>query len=443
MALVVVSIPILTLEKNANPHKIRHYPDVRETRPVRAIGDSDSMRRQNRALVLETLRTLGPQSRTQLAALTGLSHASITAITQDMGAQDVLVDLSEAREDFKSRGRPAVKVGFSRGLASVALIEIEVARARLSLVGYDGTLIDRIEIPLPPRVFQETPPETLLTQGLLRLTERNGGEMARLRRIAISVQGLLDPAGHRLTWSPVAQLAGHDLVSGLGARFGVPVELTKRGHLLAQGARWMDASLKDANVATVFVGATVAMGLSAPGLGFDRDAGATEFGHMNHIPGGALCRCGMQGCIEAYAADYAILRAAYSVPEKAPPAPAVPPSEFEALIGRGLSGDRAAVHAFNQAGRAIGYGLNRLMALFRPSHVVIVGPGADAYRLMRTELETAIGNSLVARHSGLPEIRTLKDAGEPIFHGLVLQTLGALDREEIASLPPIRGAAAS
>jgi len=409
---------------------------------VRAIGDSDSMRRQNRALVLEALRTLGPQSRTQLAGLTGLSHASITAITQDLGAQDVLVDLEETRTDFKSRGRPALKIGFARDLASVVLIEIEVARARLSLVAYDATLIDRIELPLPPRAFQDVAPANLLEQGLARLRDRNGMEMSRLRRIAISVQGILDGPGHRLVWSPVPHLAGHDLVNGLGQRFGVPVELTKRGRLLAQGARWLDESLKEAEVATVFVGATVAMGLSAPGPGFGRDAGATEFGHMNHIPGGALCRCGMQGCIEAYAADYAILRSAYSVPEKTAPAPAVPTAEFDALIARGQAGDRAAVHAFNQAGRAIGYGLNRLTALFRPSHVVIVGPGARAYALMRAELEAALGNSLVARYSGVPQIRTLKDEGEPIFQGLVLQTLGALDREDIAALPPVRGAAA-
>lgn len=410
---------------------------------MRAIGDSDSMRRQNRALVLEALRTLGPQSRTQIAGLTGLSHASITAITQDMSAQDVLVELEEARADFKTRGRPATKVGFARGLASVVLIEIEVARARLSLVGYDATLIDRIELPLPPRAFQETAPADLLEQAIRRLCDRNLGEAARMRRIAISVQGILDAAGHSLAWSPVPHLAGHDLVNGLDMRFSVPVELTKRGRLLAEGARWLDPSLKDAEVATVFVGATVAMGLSAPGQGFGRDAGATEFGHMNHIPGGALCRCGMQGCIEAYAADYAILRAAYSVPEKTAPAPAVPAAEFDALIARGQGGDRAAVHAFNQAGRAIGYGLNRLTALFRPSHVVIVGPGARAYPLMRTELEAALGNSLMALHSGVPQIRTLKDEGEPIFHGLVLQTLGALDREEIAAMPAVRGAAAS
>ena len=40
---------------------------------------------------------------------------------------------------------------------------------------------------------------------------------------------------------------------------------------------------------------------------------------MNHLPDGARCRCGMKGCIEAYAADYGVLRTAYGVPEQATP----------------------------------------------------------------------------------------------------------------------------
>src|SRR3546814_12418462 len=38
------------------------------------------------------------------------------------------------------------------------------------------------------------------------------------------------------------------------------------------------------------------------------------FGHMLHIPGGAMCRCGARGCIEAYAGFYAVLRTAFEVP---------------------------------------------------------------------------------------------------------------------------------
>jgi predicted NBD/HSP70 family sugar kinase len=402
---------------------------------VRHVSDSDTIRRQNRTLVLETLRRHGPMARTQLAGATGLSHASITAITQDMQAQGVLADLAEERSEEKARGRPAVRIGLTRHIACVCLVEVDVTRVRLSLVDYGGTMVDRIELPLAANQFRTTDPIGFIAGAITRLKERNPIECQRLRRIAVSVQGILDKPGTGLAWSPVQSLAGHDVVGQLTNTFGVPVALIKRGRLLAEGTRRLDPDLREASVATVFIGSTVAMGLSAPSGTLGRgDLGATEFGHMNHMPNGALCRCGMRGCIEAYAADYGVLRTAYSVPETTPPAPAIPASEFEQLIGRAQHGDRAATHAFNLAGRAIGYGLVRLLALFEPSHIVIVGPGARAFNLMKAEIDLALSGSLVGKISGLPQVRTLRDESEPIFQGLAAETLAELDRTEIAPM---------
>lgn len=407
---------------------------------TKGVGDSDSVRRQNRALVLEALRDKGPLARTQLAGATGLSHASITAITQAMIAQGVLLDLPEARGDLRLPGRPAVQVGFSRAAAYIALVELEVNRVRLSLVDYGGTLVDRVETPLGPRAFLEASPAAFLAERIDQLRMRDPAEMTRLRRIAISVQGIIGKSGESLAWSPVSGLAGADLVTPLKEAFAVPVLLSKRGRLLAEGTRRLDAELGQAGIATVFIGSTVAMGLSAAGGALGRGGeGATEFGHMNHVPNGALCRCGMRGCIEAYAADYGILRTAYSVPETAAPAPAIPAAEFDQLVVRGMNGDRAATHAFNLAGRAVGYGLSRLLALFEPSHVVIVGPGARAFPLMRPEIDAALATSLVGRISGLPQVRTLRDESEPIFQGLAAETLRELDQTEIAALPAASG----
>ena len=176
------------------------------------------------------------------------------------------------------------------------------------------------------------------------------------------------------------------------------------------------------------------MSAKGPVLGRGED-GATEFGHMNHAPNGALCRCGMRGCIEAYAADYGVLRSAYSVPDTTPPAARVPEPEYEELIRRARHGDRNAGHAFNLAGRALGYGIARLLALFDPSHVIIVGPGARALDLMRPEIDAALAASFVCRVNGMPEVRALRDESEPIFVGLMMQTLIELDRTEFAPLP--------
>lgn len=404
---------------------------------VKAVSDGDTIRRHNRALMLAAMRADGPQSRTALATATGLSHASVTAIMHDLLAQGLVEELTSAdRPDFRSRGRPATLVGFQRRAAYVALFEIDVNRLRASLVDYGGILVDRIERDMTPTTFSETSAAHLLRDTLETLRSRNPQSHGRLKRTAVSVQGILDRSGEGLKWSPIPHLAGSNFVTNLTHSTNIPTTLHKRGRLLAEGARWLDPALQASSVATVFVGSTVAMGLSLHGQSAGRgDDGGTEFGHMNHIPNGALCRCGMRGCIEAYASDYGILRTAYSVRETAQPAASVPASQYDALIQRAENGDRLAKHAFNRAGEAIGYGLARMLAMFDPSRILIVGPGARALPLMRTEMEAAMRASLVATINGLPEISAHSDEREPIFRGLMMKTLHELDTDDFAALP--------
>ncbi|WP_197410754.1 ROK family protein [Devosia epidermidihirudinis] len=401
---------------------------------ARNVSDSDSVRRQNRGLVLGALRLQGPLSRTSLASETGLSHASITAISHDLLAQNIIVELAAAEKaDTRSRGRPATLIGFNRAIGCAVLFELDVNRARLSLVDYGGVLVDRIEYPLTPTTFAQMPPAEYLAERIHLLQSRN--PEAVLRRIAISVQGILDRDGQGLKWSPIAHLANNPFGQKLSGAFDIPVTLYKRGRLLAEGVRWLDPALHAASVATVFVGSTVAMGMTFRGQIMGRgDEGATEFGHMNHSPNGALCRCGMRGCVEAYAADYGVLRTAYSVPETTQPAPAVPPHEYEGLIARASSGDRTATHAFNLAGRAIGFGLSRMMAVFDPTHILIVGPGARAFHLMEQEIRSAMSGSLLCRINGMPEIVPHLDEKEPIFRGLQMKTLDEIDQAYFAGL---------
>ena len=101
-----------------------------ENELARSVADADFVRRQNRGLILSTLRREGPLSRTQLAGASGLSHASITAIGGELIAQKVLLDLGETASDVRARGRPAIQVTFNRHVCHAILIELDVNRAR-------------------------------------------------------------------------------------------------------------------------------------------------------------------------------------------------------------------------------------------------------------------------------------------------------------------------
>jgi predicted NBD/HSP70 family sugar kinase len=393
------------------------------------------IRRRNRGLVLDVLRHKGPLSRTQIALSTGLSNASLSAIGADLVAQDVLVELDASDEDLKGRGRPAVLLGHNRHAAYVILIELDVTRCRLSLIDYAGTLVDRTEFAVTPTLFVEQRPADYLIERIGAIYGRNPDQADSIRLVSISVQGILDGAGTGLKWSPIAHLAHHDLLGPITDRFPIAATLYKRGRLMADGVHRLFPHAHDQRIASIFVGSTIGMGLSYPEThGTIADA-ATEFGHMNHIPDGALCRCGARGCIEAYAADYGVLRTAFSVPERTPPATAVPQASYRKLIEQARAGERDVIYAFNLAGRAIGYGINRLMSVFETHQIVLLGPGATAFDLMRTGIEEGTAASLIGQVNGPPTITILHDEGEPIFSGLMMKALSHIDQNHFAPRP--------
>lgn len=402
---------------------------------MRSVADADSVRRQNRGLILATLRRNGPMSRTQLASDTGLSNSSITAIGSELLLQAILIE-GDPESSVGVRGRPRVQIGFNRHAAHAVIIELDVNRARCTVVDYAGRMVDRTEFPLPPDYFASLTPADFVIERLQNLTQRNSEELRTLRAVAISVQGMLDRSGDSLKWSPIAHAAGQSIVRPVAEAFGVPVSLHKRGRLLAEGARALYPALSEGPIAAVFIGSTVAMGISGGGRAPGHDAGATEFGHMNHLPNGARCRCGMRGCIEAYAADYGLLRTAYGVPDEVLPATSVPAAAYGELIHLARTGRRNALHAFNMAGRALGFGLSRLMTVAAPRHVVITGPGANSFDLMQAEVDEALKQSLVCQINGPPTITVHHDEREPIFQGLLQHTLEALDSGYAAALTP-------
>lgn len=398
------------------------------------VGDTDSIRRQNRALVLEVLRRHGPMSRGGLARDTGLSNATITAISTDMIAQNVLCDMHPEPETgvSKGRGRPSVRVGFCRRAGYAMLFELTVNMCRCSLVDYAGTLLDRVQEPVTPKSFEVESGSDFIARIYHHVVARNPEVDGRMMRAAISVQGILDPRARRLTWSPISHITDVALVDTLEDVLNVRVALFKRGQLLAQGTKLLYPDLQNAEVATIFVGSTVGMGISEPGNGF---ALGTEFGHMNHVPDGALCRCGMRGCIEAYASDYGVLRSTFGVPDKTPPARSVPAAEYMALIDRARRGNREANRAFQLAGRAMGYGIGRLMTVFDPQYVIVAGPGAEAFDLMQADMNAAVAGSIMSRVRKLPEIRPHRDESEPVYRGLADKTLSDIDLIDFAPLP--------
>ena len=105
---------------------------------------SETLRVQNRALVLSTMRELGPVSHTEISEWSGLASATVSSITAELVQQDVL--LRQEQSPSSGRGRPRVSFVQNSNCAFIAAIRIVYNAVEYSLVDYSGTLKDRFEI---------------------------------------------------------------------------------------------------------------------------------------------------------------------------------------------------------------------------------------------------------------------------------------------------------
>jgi predicted NBD/HSP70 family sugar kinase len=408
---------------------------------MRVKADIDLVRRQNRHIVLETLRLHGPMARVDLGKMTGLSPATITSISNQLIDEKAMLELEdESERDPSQRGRPTVRLGLNPNAARVMAVKISIDGLELALAQFDGYITARKTYPVSTYDMEANSFGAFAARIVLMFLSENDLGASAVARIGIATQGLADSRLGIIAWSPAFSAHSIPVVGPMEAELGVPCSLANDANMIAEGLMARDRYNYTGTAAVVFMGYGVGMGLIIDGAVYHGATGAAaEFGHMNHVPGGALCRCGRAGCLEAYASDYGILRSAEDLPDNTqPPSSAVDPAVMRALEKAARAGDVKAVQAYQKAGRAIGFGLARLIALLNPDRIVLSGPGTRALDLIEPCLRAAIEEGVVAELRTQVKIESVPIDTDMIITGTIDAALRHLDSQIFANGPTVR-----
>lgn len=397
-----------------------------------ARSSTERLRLSNSLLVLKALRRGSQLSHTEIAERTGLSSATISAITGDLENARVIEKLEQ--QPTAGRGRPRVLFAQRRDAGYLVVVIVSSDAIQYSLVDYGGVLIDR---------FQEGRATggvgsflASIRTALERLAARSRIEPARVRAISISSKGLVADGDPVLLWSPVLGAERVDFAAGLKPDWEARILLSNETLLVAGALAVRQAARGGAEpggLAALSLGHSIGLGIVTRRAGGEIDVVAPNFGHMLHVPNGALCRCGACGCIEAYAGFYAILRNAFRVPKDTIPAKFVPLVELDKLAASARHGHRMANFAFREAGLALGYGLSRVLSFYGYLSVTVTGPGARYYDLMRAGLEEGLSQAQVVRMQGLPALSVFTDEPLLVFEGHHDRALAAIDEDILMS----------
>jgi predicted NBD/HSP70 family sugar kinase len=398
-------------------------------------ADIELVRRQNRGLFLETLRAHGPISRSDIGRFTGLSLATVTSISGQLIDEGLVHSLEvDVRTADSKRGRPQTRIGLSPQAASILAISVSIDGVELVLADFNGEIRYAKQLRLKTIDVAALAFGPMVAKDIKVFLGEAGVALKAVTRISVAVQGVANRADGAIAWSPAFLARNIPVVGPLSTILGIPCSIANNANMIAEALNAKDRVRYGGTVAVVYLGHGVGLGLLLNGQVYSGASGrAAEFGHTNHLPGGTMCRCGRRGCLEAYSADYGIARmVAESTNTPFDIHLPVQDGQRRDFERRARAGDPVVLHAFATAGRALGFGLARLVALINPELVVFAGEGTRTIAFMRDAIDTAMEEGLVHDLQKDVIMDVLDDETDMIVRGTIVESLRYLDRDVFA-----------
>ncbi|MGW4033880.1 ROK family protein [Streptomyces sp. NPDC004838] len=331
----------------------------------------DTVRRHNLSLVLRAVRDAGEITRAGVSARVGLTRAAISSLVEQLLESGFL---SESGKTFSGQaGRPGTVLKIARtGVAGLG-VEINVDYVSVCVVDLAGT--DRVRLVEHLDNRGASPSRVLARAARIASRALSSAAEQDLRPVgaALALPGLVTGgtvrAAPNLGWNRVpAEDLFTDALAALRPRLPVlPVRSENEANLAALAELWF-GGLGDVRTFLYLTGEIGVGGALVLGGELLRGAHgfAGEIGHVLVAPDGPECRCGSRGCLEQYAGQSALLRAAGL--DEADGATGV-----AELVHRARAGDERALSALGRAGMMLGRVLSGAVNLFDPDAVVLGG----------------------------------------------------------------------
>ncbi|MFJ9540995.1 ROK family transcriptional regulator [Streptomyces sp. NPDC101225] len=390
-------------------------------------GTSRDIRTANRYEVLRQIIAQSPTSRQELAAATGLSLATVATL---VGELLELRMITEVGFEDSAGGRP-------RGLVAVhasggALIGVDIAETYVHVELFDLALnvLARAEEDVRPG---ESLPEQVVghvAAAVGSVVAQAGIEGARVLGVGVSVPGQVDRATGFSEYAPNWNWHDVPLLDLLTEHIAYPLYLDNPLRASAVAELWFGAVRGRGDAVVVNLGTGVGAGLVLGGAlhrGVSNSAG--EWGHTTIVLDGRLCRCGRNGCVEAYVGASGIM---LTLRELDPGSALLHTEDQTATVdalARGLrTGDPVAVKVVRDTVKYLGAGIADLVNLFNPEVVVLSSWVASALGdPLIAEVREAVARHALPRPMAATEIVLSPIPTDPVCLGAATFALeGAL-----------------
>lgn len=366
-------------------------------------GALRGLRRSNREQLIQLLRENGGLHRAELARRAGLSRSAVTAITAELIAEGLVVEVSsvvgESRGKRIGRAGEVLTLNASAGAALGIDYSVGEVRAVVANLAHEvlGATVERLA---PSAMWR-----TRLEAGLVAVNRAI--EQARVSPDRFLGMGLGMPDPVDLSTGTVGRSRSGPNWTGVHAadefarRLAMPVALDNTAHLAGLAEVMWGAGAGARNALYLKMSYGIGAGLLLDYRIFRGAIGAAgEIGHVSVDYDGPACECGNRGCLELYASTTAVVSALRPLRGE--------DLTVDAAVAAARRGDRACRRVIADAGRRTGQVLANVCNLLNPELIIVGGELATAGDVLLDPMREAISRYALGLTSSCVRIVTAK-----------------------------------
>jgi predicted NBD/HSP70 family sugar kinase len=337
------------------------------------------MRRRNRAVLLSRLYHDGPLSRQELTGATGLSAASVSNLVGEMIEQGLVEEAGAVDSDG---GRPRTLLRVRPGYGYLVGVDVGETRVQVELFDLSMTGLAKADYPIESA---KPSPETVVRHilaGLDAVTASAGVPHGALLGVGIGVPGVVEQGASAAVHAQTLGWEAVPLEAMLRAGTDARLYFDNGAKTLGRAEMWFGAGRGARHVVVALVGSGVGAAVLTDGVSYRGvSSSASEWGHTTIVYGGRRCRCGADGCLEAYVGAEAVLDR-WRVARRGRPVPRASgvgtgpgldeESAIAALVAIAERSEPAA-RVLEETAGYLGAGIANLINLFNPERIVLGG----------------------------------------------------------------------
>ncbi|MEV6281476.1 ROK family transcriptional regulator [Kribbella sp. NPDC051770] len=263
------------------------------------------MRRSNRSVILTSIYRQGPLSRYELGHETSLSAASVSNLVGELLDEGIVEEAGSVESDG---GRPRVLLRVAPSFGYVVGAEVGETRVRVELFDLAMTVLATVVYPIEtPKPAPELAVKYVL-QGLDAVITQAGVPAERVLGLGVAVAGVVEGPADAVVHAQTLGWDGVPLGAMLAAGTSIPIQVDNGANTLGQAEMWFGAGRGATDAVVALVGSGVGAALVTGGTSYrGTRSSAGEWGHTTIMYGGRRCRCGAEGCLEAYVGAEGVL----------------------------------------------------------------------------------------------------------------------------------------